>query len=187
MQHQLIVVSFPFCLGHFGNQIRTLVEEIARLRAALTDLQDSHHVQAQQIQLLERRLNRKRQHINRLERRLDTDSTTANDDDDGDVDDLDENEDDKRDLQHENQERGQNERDTNIETDRNGIVRVGSGSVGVREEIDNESDGGIGGGSFDDINNKENRYMHICVIVCLCCAHLNLYAFPRKLIACKVK
>lgn len=49
-------------------QIVALVEEISRLRSALAALQESHNLRIQQ---LEERLEAKRQHISRLEARLD--------------------------------------------------------------------------------------------------------------------
>lgn len=55
----------------FSSQILALVEEVTRLRSALSDLQESHNTQLKQIQLLEGRLDAKRQHISRLEARLD--------------------------------------------------------------------------------------------------------------------
>lgn len=47
-----------------------LVEEVSRLRSALSDLQESHNSQLQQIQRLENHLEAKRQHISSLEARL---------------------------------------------------------------------------------------------------------------------
>lgn len=55
----------------FYLQILALVEEISRLRSALTVLQESHNTQ---IQRLEERLDVKQQHIHRLESRLDKQS-----------------------------------------------------------------------------------------------------------------
>lgn len=52
-------------------QIVALVEEISRLRSALAALQESHNLRIQQ---LEERLEAKRQHISRLEARLDKQS-----------------------------------------------------------------------------------------------------------------
>lgn len=52
-------------------QIVALVEEISRLRSALAALQESHNIRIQQ---LEDRLEAKRQHISRLESRLDKQS-----------------------------------------------------------------------------------------------------------------
>lgn len=52
-------------------QILALIEEVSRLRSALTVLQESHNTQ---IQRLEERLDHKRQHISRLEGRLDNQS-----------------------------------------------------------------------------------------------------------------
>ncbi|XP_050668298.1 homeobox protein cut isoform X5 [Leptidea sinapis] len=50
-------------------EIAQLVEDVARLQASLTALQEAH---AQQLQRLEERLDEKKQHIARLEARLDT-------------------------------------------------------------------------------------------------------------------
>ncbi len=52
-------------------QIALLIEEIARLRTAVQALQESHNVQ---IQRLEEHLEVKRQHIIRLENRLEKQS-----------------------------------------------------------------------------------------------------------------
>lgn len=49
-------------------QIAQLVEDVRRLQASLTALQEAH---SQQLQRLEERLNEKKQHIARLEARLD--------------------------------------------------------------------------------------------------------------------
>ena len=49
-------------------QIAQLVEDVRRLQASLTALQEAH---AQQLQRLEERLDEKKQHIARLEARLD--------------------------------------------------------------------------------------------------------------------
>lgn len=62
-------MSFSSCLFYF--QIVALVEEISRLRSALAALQESHNLRIQQ---LEERLEAKRQHISRLEARLDKQS-----------------------------------------------------------------------------------------------------------------
>lgn len=67
MQYILIWISNPPPF-----QILALVEEVSRLRAALSDLQESHHAKTKQIQLLEDSLDIKRQLINRMETRLDT-------------------------------------------------------------------------------------------------------------------
>lgn len=50
-------------------QIAQLVEDVHRLQASLSALQEAH---AQQLQRLEERLDEKKQHIARLEARLDT-------------------------------------------------------------------------------------------------------------------
>lgn len=51
----------------FPRQISALFEEVARLRTAIANIQESHNVQ---IQRLEDRLEEKRQHIVRLESRI---------------------------------------------------------------------------------------------------------------------
>lgn len=62
-------ISFAFFVSIC--QIVALVEEISRLRSALAALQESHNLRIQQ---LEERLVAKRQHISRLEARLDKQS-----------------------------------------------------------------------------------------------------------------
>lgn len=49
-------------------QIKALAEEITRLRAVIATIQETHNAQ---MQRLEDKLNAKRQHISRLESRLD--------------------------------------------------------------------------------------------------------------------
>lgn len=64
----ILIECHLFCV-YF--QIVALVEEISRLRSALAALQESHNIRIQQ---LEDRLEAKRQHISRLESRLDKQS-----------------------------------------------------------------------------------------------------------------
>lgn len=60
-------------------QILALVEEVSRLRAALSDLQESHHAKTKQIQVLEDSLDIKRQFMNRMETRLDKQQSDLDD------------------------------------------------------------------------------------------------------------
>lgn len=58
-------------LSHLSRQISALFEEVARLRTAIANIQESHNLQ---IQRLEDRLEEKRQHIVRLESRIEKQS-----------------------------------------------------------------------------------------------------------------
>lgn len=61
------IINQAYSLPFSPRQISALFEEVARLRTAIANIQESHNVQ---IQRLEDRLEEKRQHIVRLESRI---------------------------------------------------------------------------------------------------------------------
>lgn len=61
------IINQAYSLLSSPRQISALFEEVARLRTAIANIQESHNVQ---IQRLEDRLEEKRQHIVRLESRI---------------------------------------------------------------------------------------------------------------------